>query len=376
MKEDSGDYFRDPNSARFPSYPTEPAVQAIFRIDPRYPTSSINIFACGSTLGNLLRFVRGVDKPFRFTVEKIGNTVFFVRKENSPTELITDVRGFGHTFPEAYVPWEPDVKGSESHQRLIQYSFGGLTCLVRFECDGYFGSSTTSMLSGADSSTAIPSDNDELVGLLQAISITQPLTEMGNSLKIKSGGFEVPQVSIFDLKTRSKRSKFKIDMDEHLPLLYLKQIPNFVAAYHDGFGQFSPKDIKVQNLQKDMERWESDNKDALKRLAILLHKITEFAKSDGKGLLEVYCPSADCLQIYKQLDEGVHALPLSLREEWAGTATELEDDSKSSSESHESCETTPEEDYYDLLDSDSDGGIKDLTACSEDTCGYCGKCSY
>jgi hypothetical protein len=39
-------------------------------------------------------------KPFRFDVDLIGDTVFFVRRENSPTGVIKDVRGYGHTFPE------------------------------------------------------------------------------------------------------------------------------------------------------------------------------------------------------------------------------------------------------------------------------------
>ena len=76
LQQDKGDYFRDPNAARFPSYPTEPAVRAVLTTEPDYPTSELDIFACGSTLGNLSRFVRGNDKPFRFNVEVIGETVF------------------------------------------------------------------------------------------------------------------------------------------------------------------------------------------------------------------------------------------------------------------------------------------------------------
>lgn len=66
-------------------------------------------------------------KPFRFDVDLIGDTVFFVRRENSPTGVIKDVRGYGHTFPEKYyTSWEAETRGSISHQRIIQYEFGGL----------------------------------------------------------------------------------------------------------------------------------------------------------------------------------------------------------------------------------------------------------
>lgn len=120
LKEDHGEYFRDPNAARYPTHPMEPAVRAILAECPEFPTTSVDIFACSSTIGNLLRFVSGEEKQFRILVEAIGDSVFFERRENSPTELIPNVRGFGHTFPEAYTSWDAEVKGSISHQRIIK----------------------------------------------------------------------------------------------------------------------------------------------------------------------------------------------------------------------------------------------------------------
>ena len=79
LDEDEGEYFRDPNAARYPSHPMQPAVEAIFRENPDLSTSCIDIVACSSTLGNLLRFVRSTGGGFRFIVEVIGSTVFFVR---------------------------------------------------------------------------------------------------------------------------------------------------------------------------------------------------------------------------------------------------------------------------------------------------------
>ena len=99
--------------------------------------SAVDIFGCGSTFGNLLRFVRGENKSFRMIVEVVQNMVLLIRRENSPREVMQDVRGYGHTMPEAYTTWRRDVKGSESHQRIIRYKFAGLDCLVRFEADGY-----------------------------------------------------------------------------------------------------------------------------------------------------------------------------------------------------------------------------------------------
>ena len=154
LEEDKSDCFRDPNAARFPSYPLEPAVRALLKEHEDLETQEIDLFACSSTLGSLLRFVRRVDKPFRFFVEVVGNTVFFTRHENSPTQLVEGVKDYGHTFPEAYSTWDADVKGSASHQRLLKYDFAGLDCILRFECDGYIKSKVSG---GVDAPATTPS---------------------------------------------------------------------------------------------------------------------------------------------------------------------------------------------------------------------------
>jgi hypothetical protein len=117
----------------------QPAIEAISTHDPNFESNDVDLIGCKSTLGNLLRFSRNVDlsEKYRIIVEVVGSMVFFIRRENSPTQKIPGVRGYGHTFPEAYTTWDKEVQGSESHQRIIKYNFAGLTCLVRFEGDGY-----------------------------------------------------------------------------------------------------------------------------------------------------------------------------------------------------------------------------------------------
>jgi len=106
-------------------------------------------------------------------VEKVGKAVFFIRREDSPTELIPDVRGYGHAFPEAFTTWESEVITSASHQRVIKYAFGGMKLLVRFEADGYLSRdykgdrSTTETKNCADASAMSNELNvDDLANLL------------------------------------------------------------------------------------------------------------------------------------------------------------------------------------------------------------------
>lgn len=357
-------------------------MQAILAFNPSFETTSIDLFACGSTLGNLLRFINSPDKAFRFSVEVIGSSVFFLRKENDPKELIPDVRGFGHTFPEANTTWEKEVKGSETHQRIIQYKLGNVKCLVRFECDGYIkDAAIPKTQTKSQRAQSIKTDNisseDDLIQSLSNTAINQPLgksTSSSEKLTIKYGGSPVPQSSIFDLKTKSIRAKRGIEMDHIYPLLWLKQIPNFISAYHNGFGLF--ENVRVQNVEKELQAWEANNINAIRRLSVLIDKIIHMAKEDPTGLLEVYFSGAGGLEIRSQFGDGKHVLPAELMEKWSKNDNEYNTASEGSEDGgvdlfaqsyREGLTFTP--------DSDSDDEKLDYTACGDD-CGFCGKCSY
>ncbi|KAJ8119009.1 hypothetical protein OPT61_g112 [Boeremia exigua] len=225
LPEDSGSYYRDTNAARYPDFPVAPAVQAILDTATEAPFEA-DIFACGSTLGNLLRFTRGIDKAFRFNVEIIGDTVFLIRKENDPKELIEGIRGFGHSFPDAYTTWPKEVKGSETHQRIVQYELGGLQCLVRFECDGFLPESPTTNAPKPSPSNPPTSPASETT-LSQALSSTTITATTPTSTATTSitplttlpAGTPTPQSTIFDLKTRSGRHAKTIAMADITPQL-------------------------------------------------------------------------------------------------------------------------------------------------------------
>jgi hypothetical protein len=363
LPEDSGVYFRDPNSAKFPQYPIEPAVRALLSTDPLFPTGEVDVFACGSTMGNLLRFALSIDKPFRFNIEVIGSTVFLIRKENDPRDTIEGVRGFGHTFPEAYTVWEKDVKGSETHQRLCRYNLGRFNCMLRFECDGYLRTGSEVLSSTAEDRTSGLSD---LAGDFENVTVGQGLINDSAKLSLKQGGAVVPQHTIFDLKTRSGRYRKDVNMEEMYPQLWIKQIPNLILAYHDGAGMFPTADVQVQNVSYNLQAWELQNQDGIQRLNVLLEKIVEIARKEGAGLLEVYRPSADCLEVRRQYGEGVHALPVELRAQWKAV------DEGSALSDHERDGKADQGGLQLGYDSDDE---PDYTACGDD-CGYCGKCTY
>ncbi|PSN66895.1 hypothetical protein BS50DRAFT_600499 [Corynespora cassiicola Philippines] len=376
LKEDSGEYYRDPNAARAPQFPTEPAVRAIMTSNPDFETSEVDVFACGSTLGNLLRFVRSIDKAFRFHVQLVGNTVFFIRKENDPKELIQGVHGYGHTFPEAYAPWERDVKDSETHQRVVQYTLGALKCLVRFECDGFLKDKTDQATAPSQKPGGGSSLTDALDAMMSTASYTPSTT---TPLQVKTGGSKVPRASVFDLKTRSGKWKKEFDLEDILPVLWLKQIPNFILAYHNGSGRFERKDISIRDLTDEFKQWEARNQSAITMLCTLLKKIIEIARAEDSGKLDVYSPRAGMLEVRKQHGEGVEVLPDALLAQWANEGVECHDEEEEEDDDdyggHSPGGFYGGYGYRGQYDSDDDGDM-DFTACSVEECGYCGKCTY
>lgn len=298
------------SAARYPSHPTAPGITALSTLHPDFDTRLIDIVACGSTMGNLLRFCRSSDRSFRFDVELIGTTAFFVRKENTPKELIPDVRGYGHTFPEAYTTWDREVKGSESHQRLVLYDFGKLKCLVRTESDGYLPAE----VKGARKSTASQSSMN-VMSLTQAMTTAKVATTTGDSdgkLRVKVQGVPVIQHDVFDLKTRSARGG-DIDMAEILPRLWVSQTPNFIIAYHNR-GHF--EDIQIRDVKKQIEQWESDNQLELTLMNSLISMIIVELKKTPCGKLEVCRDGKGPLELRMQTGRDRAALPEALKAWW------------------------------------------------------------
>ena len=371
LKEDDGNYFRDPNAARYSTHPIEPAVQAIFASQPDFPTTSIDVFACSSTLGNLLRFVRKVDKSFRILVEAVGDTVFFVRRENSPTELIPGVTGFGHTFPEAYTTWEAEVKRSVSHQRIIRYELGGLDCIVRFAADGYHKDLVSR---GSEVGQRLEADafNDTLASAFSNSAIDDYPPARDKPLNVIHGGQKIPRAAVFDLKTRSIRKKDQDTLGEELPRLWVAQLSNFILAYHTS-GIF--EEIQTREVHHEVEDWECENEDTIRRFAVLLRKIVAFARSSVDKKIEVRSSEVNVLELREQTEDVRQTLPAVVEARWINGTTNGSNSSSDESQGPDLRTSSEPENGNNSIDWE-EGSEKDFTACSAEDCGYCGHCSY
>lgn len=379
LDQDSGVYYRDQNAVRYPDHPIEPAVEAIMKANqyPKQNDSRIDIVACSSTLGNLLRFARGEHHPCRMLVEVVGNTVHLIRRENSPRQIIPNVWGYGHTFPEAYTSWDPPVGGSACHQRIMRYKFGGLGCIVRFGADGYLpekaGAHEWLRSKGkGEESSKVEIDLNSLGELnLSAGNHSVPAdvsAENESRLHISVAGSSVPQKAVFDLKTRSIRRKVEEEeiINSELPRLWLAQIPNLILAYHS-FGTFD--EIEIIDVNPVVTKWVSEKESELRRFGLLLRKIVDIARKKDNGKLEIVRhENEDFLQVREQTPDVLPALSLGTKKRWERWLA-----GNSSIAKHGN--TVGSEVERGAIDGSSDPSDEkqDYTAC-DDECGYCGHC--
>jgi hypothetical protein len=309
LQEDSGKYYRDPNAARYPKHPNEPAIRALLQVNPDYDCSNIQVVGCGNTLGCLLSVCSvSDDRTFEFGVERVGNTIFLVR-QTAPGQLIENVYGYGHSFPEAYTTWSRTVKGSASHQRLIEYTFGGLRCLIRSETDGYLPGKVTTREMTDDKSPRVSSNVtlEEATNILGVSSFTEVASA---KLVMRSAGNAIPQKAIFDLKTRSLRRE--VDMAEFLPRLWVNQTPNFIIARHE-FGVFL--EVNIRDVKHDVRQWESANQVVLSRLHGVLKKLIELTNKAGCSRVQVHRVATGPLQISEPVKKWT-VLPHDLKIKW------------------------------------------------------------
>lgn len=365
----SATYYRDPNAAYFPSYPMEPVVRSIFEAQPDFDTQEIDIVGCGSTLGNLLRFARNVDieKSFRFLVEVVGETVFFIRRENSPKEVITDVYGYGHSFPEANTTWDADVQSSEVHERIIRYQLGHLNTIVRFEADGYLPEKVPAKKT-YDMSATQEVNEDALLPSLTETTISSHTPKNSNSLKVIRGRGSIARSAVFDLKTRSIKKKHQdTTLSEQIPRLWVRQIPFLIVAYHER-GLFRLEEVTVHDIEPDIAMWESDNKQDVWKLINLITKIADAVKATSARKLEVRYRQGHELELRHQIEGVAPVLPVGLAAQWADRVNWAESTSGVADLDKKNDDALDDDEY--------DWDKEDYTACSLESCNYCGRCSY
>ncbi len=269
--------------------------------------------------GTLFASAEGSTRTSALISTRVGDTVFFVRKENSPKALIPDICGYGHTFAKAHTAWDPEVKGSASHQRVIQYSFGGLKFLVRSESDGYLKQvAALEALPRAKETPGKAPDKSQPDDhtILETLRVTGEPSSTKGPLHIEMRGRHIPQKAIFDLKTRAKETRRPIDMDEVYQRLWMNQTPYFVFAEHFR-GSFEPRDIQPVSICDELSKWENDHEVSLKYYQAILTELVAATRSSATGKLQVIRRGDGPLEIQERTaGDDADVLPDDLRSKW------------------------------------------------------------
>ncbi|KAG6045425.1 hypothetical protein E4U39_002395 [Claviceps sp. Clav50 group G5] len=382
LTEDCGTYYRDQNAAFYPKHPLEPAVQSILAVRSETRANklfgTLDLFGCGRK-----------SLSFRILVEVVGPVIHLVRRQESPLETIPDIRGYGHSFPDSYTTWDSEVRGSSSHQRIINYQLGGLGIFCLFEGDGYLPTDWSCPTESAPKKTngrvSTSLTDDEAFSCLSVSSPRPPNADEASAcdggepeLKIFTAGHLKPQDSIFELKTRSNNRQHVQDavMKYQLARLWLRQVPNFILAYHDN-GLFT--DIRVMDVRNEVSEWEKKESATIRKFVALLRQIVDIARSGlASGCrMELTCEKgANILCVRDQEPDLPQFLSQDTLQRWE-TWLDEDDTSHLYSDDHESSYLMSED-----RDSDSDydrdycdSGPHDYAACNKE-CAYCGRCMY
>lgn len=320
LKKDTGHVYIAQNAARHPDSPLEPLFRALLIENPDYDFRKINLVTDRNNIRKLLTFVdpksgkNGLE-PFTIRAEATGGTVIFCRDETKVEEVIgpAEFRGFGHEFEKAYSSNE--IAGSTGHHRIMSALFGGLSLVIRHETDGYVG--------GGGKSDKAASDGD-LHDLLEGLSLeskpkASEVAAEGSKLNIKRSGRAIALCSTLEIKTRVAHKP--LAFDEVAPQLWASQTPNLVRAYHTK-GVFTVP--VVEDISAALQKWETENRKALKVLGAMLKKILEVVKEQGKAIIQYRTDEGDKLTICRDAEEKVKMLPGDLYLQWMKDAADGE----------------------------------------------------
>ncbi|KAF9063294.1 hypothetical protein BDP27DRAFT_1335277 [Rhodocollybia butyracea] len=311
---DVGTSFADQNSHWFPSANLVPLIVAVNTVQrsqsesgsstKSFDWSSVDLVTDRNGLRKLLRWINGTaERDFRIDLQLAGNTVIFSRWEKS-TQAAMSGFTFGFNFEEKTTNPAKDCEGSTGHHRIVKYDLNGLKVVVRFEVDACLPPVVSSSTNRNRSSTI-----DDLTLALSSTSISSksgpPVTftsiPVGGalSLRVGEGGSVVPQTSLIELSTRSRKRLVDNRWKEDFPQLFLSQTPYHYLGAHDS-GHF----YEIQKREKTCQS-------SFTKLRGVLGLIREVAIDHGEqGRLSLVCRGGK-LELYGRRDDN-SLLPESL----------------------------------------------------------------
>ncbi|PCH40483.1 hypothetical protein WOLCODRAFT_98991 [Wolfiporia cocos MD-104 SS10] len=289
---DSGIRFVDQNGYRMPSSTLHPLLRAVDitaeDAGDEFDWSTVDFVTDRNGLRKILRWINDHDgsaKEFRIETQLAGKrTVLFSRWEKRTREAPNSTfTTYGFSFERESTTKAPGCEKGTGHHRIVKYSFDGLVLVVRFEVDACIAPSRSSRATAAG-----PTDVDSLSDMLSGLNVASDKKGAAKvdesvstpELDVIRAGTRVPQSSVIEMCTRSRRNAEQFDWVDAFPQLYFSQTPNHYLAVHSR-GEFET--ITKKHLDNpEMKSIEASAQSGFRKLKRTLQDIQELVIEHGQ----------------------------------------------------------------------------------------------
>ncbi|TID20285.1 hypothetical protein E6O75_ATG07745 [Venturia nashicola] len=297
------------------AYPMEPLVRSIYQENPLFKSHNVNIVACGTTLGQLLKYFqyRGRHSAFQIRADLIGETLFLTRPSRSNEEKAKDAQRFGRGYKQLNTTFDKDINNIGTHHRVIEYTLGGLNILLQFEADALHECKVSKPTGGDPVATRSTYLNFDTTTQKRAGAAPPKPAETVQHIKVpQSALLRIETYADHDLTGR-KRDKIIAGL---LPVLWLRQTPCVAIAWHNN-GVFEPSDVKHRDCREDIASWEQGNQEDIRKLILMLKSIISEVKASSSHKMEFFAEASGQLQRKELASESSSILPEHLAERWS-----------------------------------------------------------
>ncbi|RPA74634.1 hypothetical protein BJ508DRAFT_332858 [Ascobolus immersus RN42] len=281
LKKDKGRTFVNENAARCPVYPMEPLFRSLAISAPDFDFGPISLIIDRASLRRLLEFATGQapKKKFTLNVQRFGGLTMIFNHSEKP-KAKGGFGGYGDGFENAFTRWPKGLEHSTRHHRVVEYEFGGMQMLVRFEADA--------AIMQEDAKEGLP------IGWATSDGQIHP-TPDGSSIAVCRSGSAISYTSIAEMKTR--HSGKGRNMGAIYPQIWFSNTQHIIIGTHkDGlFSDVVPTDVRVDCPERQYEGndgslgdWELKNRVQLSKLGDMLRKICNVAEGHQEAFTVRY----------------------------------------------------------------------------------------
>jgi hypothetical protein len=270
---------------------------------PQLELKEFDLITDRKNIRALLEFVQNGCGPagHRIDAELVGDktVVFFVGWRGG--RGYNSAGGYGINFERAFTGALSE--GTIQHHRVVTYTLGSLSLMIKYEVDAYLGP--------AESSTLTIPDNP----------LVRPSTVGPTGFRIipRGAALAAPE-SILEIKTvRAGRSSH---VRQTLTQMWFSRTPTLVTGCHDGEGTFTA--VKMRNVMEDgaLDDWEVKHGEHLQKMLELVEMIKEHLMASPIKRQAVVLKKDSkkhgqpVMEFYSLMDSYECALPSDLRQRW------------------------------------------------------------